>query len=81
MARGRAKGNARVGEETILPKEINTEAIPYPIEVRMLSMDGIMFNNWKWEAKIEEIGLLAYGNTKEDVFKSIMKKYREYLEK
>jgi hypothetical protein len=53
------------------------EAIPYAVVVRMCDID----EDWQWEAKIEEIGLLAYGPTKEDVFKNIMEKYKKWLRK
>lgn len=52
------------------------EMIPYAVETRELPWTG-----WKWEAKIEEIGLLAYGETKEAAFAAIMARYASWLEK
>lgn len=52
------------------------EMIPYPVELREMLPNP---NGWKWEAKIEEIGIIAYSDTKEKAFEAVMNRYSKWL--
>jgi len=60
-------------------KEDNELAMyPYPVEARQVAC-GVF--GWKWEVKIEEIGILCYSENREEAFKAAMKQYDHWLKK
>lgn len=54
------------------------EQIPYPVEAREMLPNP---NGWRWEVKIEEIGIIAYSTTKQGAFEAAMEKYAAWLKR